>query len=226
MKRTMMCAVLACLFSLQAATQNVQSLQDLHGEQKALLSVTDLECPPGSLYGQLPDGISGWSTTGAYLAEKIPVAVPGATFLSWWMNGTGIPQTFDIRLHADNAGVPGALIDSYPGVTAEMVNTGEEMSERDVYSFTFVFPAPVDLPAGCWVGIENHPDGHHHYWLTSSDGDGYAYLLPGLNQFNVDFAFCLGVTEAPEVPLSGWALIAGLVLIAGFVLLRSRRLLS
>lgn len=106
------------------------------------------------------------------------------------------------------------------------IPTGEFDFGLPALAYTFVLPAPITLAAGDWVGIADYPDeigNHHHYWLTSSDGDGSIYFTEGFT-YDSDLAFCLG-GGVPQTPLSNWALIIGVILIGTFVIVRFRRLI-
>ena len=190
--------------------------------------VTDLTCPDGSVYSQLPDGLNAWSSDGGfYFMDNIIVAPGGpVTSITFWMlEATPFnPLNVDIHFRHNAGGVPGADIATYPGLLLPGIPTGETWAGYPVLAYTYTFPVPINLAAGDWMGIADYPDDfHHHYWLTSSDGDNSCYFTDG-TVFPNDFAFCLGGSGVPQTPVSNWALIIGIILIGTFVIVRFRRL--
>jgi hypothetical protein len=191
--------------------------------------VTDLECPPNSVYSQTPDGQDAWSYIGGYAFYDNVLTNPGTpvTSITWWMlEGYSVANlTFDIIIRPDNAGEPNMGVTKYlfTNLTITGTNTGETSFGYPVYEFTYDFPAPLNIVAGDWIGIADFPDnGHHHYWSTSSDGDGQMYLPDGDYFENTDLAFCLAplAYSCPvesiysQVPdgLNGWWSINGAVI--------------
>jgi hypothetical protein len=190
-------------------------------------AITDLTCPSGSLYSQVPDGLNAWSTiNGYYLCDNVITAPTGpvASITFWMLELVPFnPLNVDIHFRQNSGGVPGTDIATFPGLMLPGIPTGEFFSGFPVLSYTYVLPTPITLAAGDWVGIADYPDtDHHHYWLTSSSGDNSMYLTNGEVQPN-DLAFCLGGANPSEVPLSPVAIVIAIALIASTVLIRNRR---
>ena len=193
------------------------------------LGPVEYACPDQSIYSQVPDGLDGWwSINGAVVYDNILSSfITPISSISWWMmedHAIG-NLTFDIIFRENNAGVPGNIIASFTGLTIPATNTGTSILGYPVFSYTYTFPAPVDISFGDWVGIADYPDNSiHHYWCTSSDGDGTGYGRESDGSgypLTEDFAFCL--SPAPLTPLSGWAIGIGVFLIVAFTVYRIRR---
>lgn len=227
MKKIISILLIALFAAGSVFAQNAKSIANSNGTPSR--AVTDLVCPDGSTYSQLPDGISGWSTiSGFYFYDNIMVAPGGpVTSITFWM-AEGVvynPLNVDIHFRQNAGGIPGAAIADFPGLWLTGIPTGESLSGIPVLSYTYVLPAPIILAAGDWVGIADYPDdSHHHYWLTSSDGDNSIYFTEGGTVYPNDLAFCLGGEGIPVTPVSNWALIIGVILIGTFVIFRFRRL--
>jgi hypothetical protein len=188
-------------------------------------ALTDLVCPDGSVYSQTPDGVNAWSYIAGYMFYDNVLTAPTMPVnkITWWMLEGSVQPTlsFDIFIHANNAGQPGTLIASYINIAFTAVNTGESFAGYPAYEYTVNLPFPVTINAGDWIGIRDLPDANaHHYWLTSSDGDTYAWFGEGYSQ-PMDFAFCLG--GAGVTPISGWAIGIGIMLILAVTVLRIRK---
>lgn len=228
MKKIITFLFIALIASGTVFAQNAKSISDLNGTPSR--DVVDLTCPSGSLYAQLPDGLNGWcGNVGYYFSDNVLVA-PGSpvTSITFWMieQVTFNPLSVDIHFFQNASGIPGAIIASYPGLLLPGIPTGEFSFGLPVLAYTYVLPSPITLAAGDWVGIAEYPDDYaHHYWATSSDGDGINYFTGGTYLGSFDLAFCLGGEGAPlATPVSNWALIIGVILIGSFVILRFRRM--
>jgi hypothetical protein len=228
MKKLLTILLIALFAAGSVSGQTAKSISKSNGTPSR--EVTDLICPTGSIYSQLPDGIQAWSSSGGfYFCDNVIVA-PGAPVTSitfWMLEGTIYnPLNVDIHFRQNAGGIPGPVIASFPGLWLTGVPTGETYYGIAAIAYTYILPVPVTLAAGDWVGIADYPDEigiHHHYWLTSSDGDGSMYFTEG-NQYYYDLSFCLGGGGIPETPVSNWALIIGVILIGTFVIVRFRRL--
>lgn len=193
------------------------------------LGPSEYACPEQSIYSQVPDGLDGWwSINGAVLYDNILSSfITPISSISWWiMEDEPIGNlTFDIIFRENNAGVPGNIIASFAGLTVPATNTGKSILGLQVFSCTYTFPSPVEVEIGDWVGIADYPDDFiHHYWCTSSDGDGTGYVRSSDGEtytVPTDYAFCL--SPAPLTPLSGWALGIGVFLIIAYTVYRIRR---
>ncbi len=66
------------------------------------------------------------------------------------------PDTWSLNIHADNAGVPGAIIYSEANISAQRTATGVVLFNVDEYEFLFTLATPVDLLAGdYWIQVHN-----------------------------------------------------------------------
>lgn len=227
MKKIIFTLLIGLAGSSMAFAQYAQSITEVIGGGGR--AVTDLVCPEGSVYSQTPDGVNARSyVSGYYYCDNVltePAAPVGN--ITWWMleMSPDANLAFDIFIHEDNAGQPGAVIESFFDVDYTVVNTGETSYGYPVFEYSFTLPTPLAIAAGTWIGIRDLPDidyNHHHYWLTSSDGDNRIWLTQGYPlQGEGDLAFCLG--GGGSTPVSGWALGIGIALIAAFTLFRLRK---
>lgn len=210
--------------------QNVQSIQDIVGADGSDRAVTDLDCPGASLYSQTPDGVTAYTAPGGIIFDDIIDAPAGyVENFTFWMAATASynPLTVDIIFKHDNGnGIPGTTFKEYLSVSITEVNTGETIFGYPVLEYTYVLPAKIVVTAGDWVGIHvsNNDAPPHHYWLTSSDGNGSSIVTPNEEIIDVDLSFCLGGTT-PPVPISNWAILLGVLLIGTFIVVRYRRTL-
>jgi len=213
--------------------QNVQTIQELTGLDASVREVTDIVCPGNSLYSQTPDGLDAVATSGGGLMYDDILNTPTGPIQSitfWMLEGTSYnPLTVDIIFrHDDGGGLPGSVFASFYSVAVTGVNTGETSFGYPVMEYTYVFPAGVSVTTGDWVGIADYPDdfsNNHHYWVSSSDGNGSSIFSPDMiDFFGSDLAFCLEGT--PQIPISNWAIFFGIFLIGLFVIFRFRRRLA
>jgi len=219
--------ILSCAFVFAQNTQTIQEFTGQGGDRDA----TDIVCPGPSVYSQLPDDDNGVATTnGVLMYDNIltgPTGLVGG--ITFWMLEVTVhnPLTVDIIFrHDDGGGLPGDIFQAYYSVALPGTNTGETSNTFPVIEYTYIFPGPISVSAGDWVGIADYPDDlgvFHHYWATASGGDSYSILYPDMtNIYSYDFAFCLASTNL-VVPVSNWALVIGIVLITAFAIFRFRR---
>ena len=216
------------LFATWAFSQESSNLVSIgENENVSNRDVVDIVCPGPSLYSQLPDGVNAYTATNdRVIFDNILTAPNGpVNSITFWMAEITSynPLTVDIIFKHDNgSGIPGATFEQYLSVALTETNTGELLlGVYPVLEYTYVFPANITITTGDWVGIETYPtSSNHHYWMTSSDGDGLVINMPDQSVIPIDLSFCLGGT--PSIPLSNWALVIGLLLISGFIVVRFR----
>jgi hypothetical protein len=236
MKKLTFSFILLLLFCFSSFGQNAVSLQDIYGENIQGREIGDLTCPPGSIYSQLPDGINGWTGNFGYIFYDNVLSVTGsaATSVTFFLIESieYEPLYMDIIIKGDNAGVPGNIKYAFYNVPVNKVATGETSFGFPVFTYTYTFPSPINIVVGDWVGYYAYPitgggfADAHHYWMTSSDGDGESYFdETSLVLYLNDFSFCLGYESGPaDIPLSGWAIAIGIALIVASTIIRYRRI--
>jgi hypothetical protein len=206
-------------------------------------------CPPVSVFSQaptLPDG--AWS---AYTSDDNPlftyevyenfsgITQPITAVHFWglklyWAGGWDVctgenSVVFNVKFYQDNAGSPGALVES-ESINIYEDNTGLDFGGNGyLYHYLAVLEFPVNLSAG-WVSIQGtvslNPDDCVFLWMNSPTGDGSGLQSPvGPVYDNLSLCIEAGGGPVPETPVSPWALAIGIFLIAGSIMLRYRRLI-
>jgi hypothetical protein len=235
MRKISFLSVILASLCFSAFAQNATSITDVTGGQNQVRELQDLTCPEGSAYSQLPDGINGWTGNFGYVFYDNILSLSNSNISSVTFflieSVEYIPLYMDIIVKEDNGGVPGNIKYSYSNVPVTVVPTGEFSFDYPVVTATYIFPSPIHLVSGDWIGYYAFPitgageAPAHHYWMTSSDGDEISYFdEETLLQYGNDFSFCLGSeSNSQEIPLSGWAIFIGIVLILTFTVIRLRK---
>jgi hypothetical protein len=206
-------------------------------------------CPPSSVFSQapvLPDNIN-WSAYTSddnslftYLVyENFSGITQPITAVHFWglklyyAGGWDIctgenSMVFNVKFYQDNAGSPGALVDS-ESINIYEDNTGLDYGLGYLYHYKAVPESPVNLSAG-WISIQGtvsiNPDDCVFLWMNSLTGDGSGIQSP-TGPLNDNLSLCIeaGGGPVPETPIAPWALVIGIFLIAGSIMLRYRRLI-
>lgn len=223
-KGILLLMAMALMISLNAQQQDKSATAKLENGNRA---VTDVSCPENTVYSQTSlnfGGLTSWTGTIYKVYDQLlsDPGVPISAIVFYGGFSSGPDRNFTIEIHADNGGAPGALLDSYTAFIAG-VNTGENMSGYDIYSYTYTFPASIPLAQGDWISVVADGSDYWYWWGATVGGDGCAYQegFGGIRCDYGDMAFCL-VGGAPT-PLSPWAVAIGIALIATFVIIRTRR---
>jgi len=172
------------------------------------------ECPPGSLFSQTPtDAAGAWSF---YTSDNNTYPFWYMCFDNFWgltsyvcdLHWWGLmlvpiwyectsenPMTFDIAFYQDAAGVPGAQVAAFPGMSVVGQPTGIFYSGYQMYYFSTTLTPCVGLAAG-WVSIQGVSTGSPDcafLWANSPYGDLLSYQFDGATMTNLmdDLAFCL-----------------------------------
>lgn len=160
-------------------------------------------CPPGSstLISQPIDYQNGFKSDATVndqvVAEQLVLAqatdLNSVTIIGGF-GSNSVTNNFTLAVHADSAGLPGALVYIEHGMTANLVATGVVLPPPlipiDEYEVTLTPAAQVALPAGVvWFQIYNDAGGGQpFYWLTGTldagsgiQGAGIAFAAPGVS---------------------------------------------
>lgn len=156
------------------------------------------------------DAIFANSSSGAIIADNFNIASDvNLEALTWWGSyDTSDIDDFIIRLYDDNAGSPGANIQSYSGISVNSSTTLLfDISGAPVYRYDFGLPSPVSLTAGNYfLSITNETTQSGWYWLNGADGDNQQWALAANSitweslSIN-DLAFSVQYTETAVVPV-------------------------
>ncbi len=187
-------------------------------------------CPESSLYSHQVNYDNGLSSqeNHVFYWDQIETA-PGAPIYQLVFYGVamGTPhRDFTINFYHDDNGAPGTLKATYTGFITG-VSTGEILFDMEAYSYTYTFPASLNVDAGDWICIiAADIPGELWYWLTADGGDGCVWnnYLGDICELN-DLAFCLVGGLGSHVPVAPWALALGIALIGITILLRYRRMI-
>ena len=158
--------------------------------------------------------INSVSWTGSYSNPSIPGSI----------------SSFTISFFTDNAGQPGALINS------ETIsgNANETFLQNDVvdsptFSYSADLPTSITTDVGrqYWLSIvANAPLYPQWGWETGTGGDGVSYqdFLGSRSSYSVDLAFSLNGTLAPTyVPMPSTLVLCGLGWCTALLFIRLRR---
>jgi hypothetical protein len=89
---------------------------------------------------------------------------------SGWSQGTGAGMEFEIIFYEDNAGAPGAVVETFSGITATEVNTGQVYSGYNMYVWEEVaLPSSVNLADG-WFSIQT-TDSPEDAWILLANSE-------------------------------------------------------
>jgi hypothetical protein len=133
------------------------------------------------------------------------------------------PANMRIGFYEDDNNIPGALV-----ATFDLAVPGEYVAEGYgiiVYMYTAYLGTTISLTDG-WISVQGLSSGNgcEFYWCDSYDGDIRSYYtIYGVESGVIegDFAYCLSMNS--EVPISNWAVIAGLILITSLAVWRLRK---
>ncbi len=168
------------------------------------------DCPEGTLLSKPPDDPSGFlagtseASTQFQRYENYAGLTGAIEALTWWgfdldsIEGTNnftecveSDPSFDISVHEDAAGVPGAAVCSYT-LTASSMTVGLSFGGAVLNEYTAVLPAPCVLVNG-WISIVGLGDPDCWFlWQSTSVGDGMSYCSGcGSSVENEDLSMCL-----------------------------------
>lgn len=208
-----------------------------------------LQCPPGSVFSQIPS----WVSTSIFfvapreVADDFTVASAPLSMRFWgvnldwenWAFCTPAEMTFIIRFYERNLSdptLPGALAATY---TLTAVPQYGHIEYGDDFQIDLTFPEPVPITDG-WVSLSCTTDSSPCYTLWHGEdmggtGLGNAciymqnwetgewYWQPAVPyELEDSMAFCLSGPRWP-VPITNWALVIGIVLIGTFIVIRYKR---
>jgi hypothetical protein len=208
-------------------------------------------CPPASVFSQaptLPDDATWTGYTSdensvfTYLVyENFSGITQPITAVHFWglklsyaggwdVCTTENPMVFNVKFYQDNAGSPGALVES-ASINILGDNTGLNYGYGSLYHYLAVLETPVSLSAG-WISIQGtengNPDNCIFVWMNSPIGDNTGLQAqPSMAPLYDNLSLCIeaGSGPIPEIPLAPWAIGIGIFLIAGSIMLRYRRLI-
>jgi len=177
--------------------------------------VVFLDQAPNQVNGLFADAnCLGCGTLQQSIADNFTVAIGGPTVgiteIVMWGGyfPENIPNTtdnFSIILHDDNAGEPGAVLDSRTGLQATTrATTGIVLFGVDEYVFTFdLSAAPIFLPSAgmYWIEIFNNSvESSNFFWETGDLdatngvlGSAWITTAPGVPPWNLDGATDLAI---------------------------------
>jgi hypothetical protein len=226
-----------------------QDYQFIRNPDKGTNRAVELQCPPGSVFSQIPSfiGISWGFNAPREVADDFTVASAPLSMRFWgvnldwqsWSFCQPAELTFIIRFYERNLSdptLPGALAATY---TLTAVPQYGYVAFGDDFQIDVTFPEPVPVTDG-WVSLSCTSDTSPCYTLWHGEdmagtglGNACAYTqnwdtgewywqpaIPGDMEFSM--AFCLCGPRWP-VPVANWALVIGFVLIATFILIRYKR---
>lgn len=205
-----------CLFSTavcaQNSTQKSASILDTYDYNTVATNNTNPSrggveqfCKGNLLLNQVPNQTNGifndidcdFCDGGAggtqILADNFTLTTDNS--ISEWVIHSGyfpdnIPLTTDLwtlTIHADNAGVPGAIVFSESNIPSNRTDTGVDLFDVDQYRHVLTLTNPVDLVAGIyWVEIHNNSSENTDsvFWeVADSDtnslpGSAFAFVYP------------------------------------------------
>jgi Secretion system C-terminal sorting domain len=224
------------LFSFSAFAQS--SLIDFRNADVSGTSILEAPMAPIVFLDQAPNQVNGLfadsnclgcGTLQQSIAENFIVATAGPTYgitevVIW---GGYFPENipnsvddFTIIVHSDDAGAPGAVIDSRTGLEATTrATTGVVLFGVDEYMFTFDFSASPIMIASAgtyWIEIFNNSvESSNFFWETGDldvtlgiAGSAWITTAPGTPPWNLDGATDLAVQingdDAVPVELSSF----------------------
>jgi hypothetical protein len=226
-----------------------QENQLVRNPNKGTGRAVDLQCPPGSVFSQIPSwiGVSWGFNAPREIADDFTVASPPLSMRFWgvnldpfeWSFCTPAEMTFIIRFYERNLSdpaLPGALAATY---TITAVPQYGFIAFGDDFQVDVSFPEPVPITDG-WVSLSCSSDTSPCYALWHGEdmwgtglGNACAYMenwetgewgwqpaIPGEMEFSMAFCLC---GPRPPVPITNWALVIGFVLIGTFIIIRYRR---
>jgi hypothetical protein len=200
-------------------------------------------CPSTSFFGQNPTPPDGnWNAFTSdsffpYLVfdnfSGLPQPITTVQFWGltlffdngWFVCDNEDPMTFEIKFYQDNAGVPGANVNSFT-VTLSRDNTGLVYAGFPLYHYKATLSSSVALTSG-WISIQGISVADPNcvfLWMNSLTGDKLAYqqdATGAMSNIGTDLSICF---EGGQVPVSNWALVLGAVLIGIFVFIRYRKI--
>jgi hypothetical protein len=210
----------------------------------------ELQCPPGSVFSQVPQYVDvSWSMSAPrIIADDFTTVSPPLSMRFWAMNldpmewSFCMPAelTFIVRFYERNLSdptLPGAEAAAYTITTEPQYGN---IAFGDDFQIDLSFPEPAPITDG-WVALSCITDIYPCWFTTwhgqdmwgTGLGNACAYMqnwetgewywqaaVPDENELSM--AFCLG-GPVPPVPVSNWALFIGLALIATFIIIRYKR---
>jgi hypothetical protein len=183
----------------------------------------------GNLFASQNDTSSGgygvFATTYDNFTLATTMNITGATWVGGYFNPatTGTITAYTLQIYADNAGTPGAVLqsESITGNAAETVDAGG----APIYDYTAVFSSPFTASAGQQYWLSIVPDTAYPPqwgWATGTGGDGAAYQdYMGSGAATVyDMAFTL---QGAPVPEPAFYQLGALLALGGLGALRLRK---
>jgi hypothetical protein len=197
----------------------------------------EFSCPGNSIFSQIPYSTPyTWFGDDTYsytrIADDFTVTDPIGAMRFWGVNyftcPTGSSVDFIIKFYQRNLvdpTIPGNEVASF-NVTAvpQPVNIAEWPSSYP-YQIDVTFPGGVTLTDG-WISITrtNATDGCTFGWMGTLPETGNSASYNGTWVVSGGIlAFCL--SPSPIIPVSNWAIFAGLLLIGTFIVIRYRRII-
>jgi hypothetical protein len=238
-----------CAFILLAISSIGQDQFVLRKSPNPITREASLQCPPGSVFSQVPEMISaGWGIENPlrvaddFTASSAPLAMRfwglDLDFESW--SSCQPPEmTFIIRFYERNLADPFIPGDEVVSYTLSAVPEFLNIFWGGDFQVEVTFPEPVPVTDG-WVSISrvNAGDPCFSYWLAEDawgmgTGNACIYMYfededlwrwqSGIPvEIELNMAFCLE-GPVPPVPVSNLALIIGILLIGTFILIKYKR---
>lgn len=197
----------------------------------------EYSCPGNSIFSQTPyTTLYSWfgDDTYAYtrIADDYITTEPIGSMRFWGLNyftcPPGTSLDFIIKFYERNVAdptIPGNEVASFNITAVPQPFYLAEWPDSYPYQVDVIFPGGVTLTDG-WISITrtNASDGCTFGWMGTEPGTGNSasyngsWLVSGGN-----LAFCLGPSAI--IPISNWAIFAGLLLIGTFIIVRYRRVI-
>jgi hypothetical protein len=127
----------------------------------------------------------------------IPLANNGG-----WIQTDPALLVFDIIFYEDNAGLPGAVVSTFTGLSATFEDTGIQYAGLyEMFKWYVTLPEAVDMTDG-WISIQSEipSDNGNLMWATGPDGNSNAQQLQSgvLVPLGQNMAYDLGKAEVPQ----------------------------
>jgi hypothetical protein len=152
----------------------------------AMLCLTAAAAFQTSVFEQAPWHLGGYSSDGTAITVADEFQFVDATpigRITWWGGYPGLQSppvdNFTIRIFADNAGQPGAVLETFAvGSGASVAATGDYVNPPEPefefpgipeFEYSFTLPETFDAAAGAryWLSILNVPDADTWLWEGS-----------------------------------------------------------
>ncbi len=216
---------------------------------KEITRDAELQCPPGTLFNQVPGYISAsfQMQDPRRVADDFTVASAPVSMRFWGMEldyetfNTCQPSemTFIIRFYERNLTDPAIPGDEVTSYTLSAIPEYFNVFLGGDFQVDVTFPEPVPVTDG-WVSISRLNDGDpcYAFWHCEDMGgtglgntsvymyfeeeDQWRWQGAVPYELELSMAFCL-CAPRPPVPITNWALVIGFVLIGTLIIIRYRR---